>query len=60
MKIRRNRKIDIDTIIIQKDAYGGTNISIVLNNQMIKLYERVIYIDSVLKKIDEFTKVIGG
>lgn len=61
MKIRnKSRKIDIQKIFIEKDAYGGSNITFIINNQMIEIYTKSIYLDSILEKINEYTKVIGG
>lgn len=61
MKIRnKSRKIDINKVFIEKDAYGGTNISIIVNNQLIEIYTKHVYIDDILDKIKEYTKVIGG
>lgn len=61
MKIRgKSPKVDIDTILIQKDAYSGTNVSIIVNNQLIKLYDRAVFTDTIFKKTNEYLKVIGG
>lgn len=61
MKIRnKSRKIDINKIFIEKDMSGGTNVSIIVNNQLMEIYTKSIYIDDILEKIKEFTKVIGG
>lgn len=60
MKIRgKDRKIDIQKIYIQKDPYGGSTVDIVINNQLITLYCRAIYIDSIIDEINKYLKVIG-
>lgn len=61
MKIRgKDRKLNVNKILIETDPYGGTNVSLIVNNQLIEYYIKGIYTDSVLKKINEYINVIGG
>ena len=61
MKIRnKSRKINIQKILIETDPYGGSTVSIIVNNQLTEIYTKTVYIDSILDKIKEFTNVIGG
>lgn len=60
MKIRgKDRKIDIQKIYIEKDSSGGTTIDIIINNQLISIYSRTVYIDSILQEIENYMKVLG-
>lgn len=54
MKIRnRDRKIDISNIIINKTDYGS-EIIMIINNNVHKLFCNSVYIDIVLNKIEKY------
>lgn len=60
MKIRnKNRKIDIQKIYIDKDMYGGSVVSIIVNNQLIEICTRSVYIDDILSKISDYLNTLG-
>ena len=60
MKIRNKpRNVNINKILIQQDSSGGTNVTIIVNNQMIEMFMPCVYISDILEKINDYCKVLG-